>query len=469
MPHLAPASVLIGLLHLLPAAVSRAAPEPAAVPAPQFVGGASREVLAGDVVEVKLEGLPRQSEIELRAERVVFARLLGGKRVLFRSQARFQVGPDGRLDLATARPLAGSYTGVDPRGLFWSMQASDEPVASAAAIGEVRIGAWAGATELAHLRVKFRTTIAGLRREEIAEFPGAVLLQPPPDVPGKGRRKRGVIVLLGGAEGGSQAAREEAPKLASRGFVVLGLPYYSPPAMPGGPRELPALPADFADIPLERLQQLRDWIATREDLDARRIVLYGVSKGAEYALLAASHYDWVHAVVAVAPSDVVWEGFGWGVGTAGTRASFALDGKPLPFLPMHGFIEEYTAFFSGGDLHLRRPHDQGRAAFPERVAAARIPVERFKGPLLLLAGQDDQLWNAAAMAHNILERRVAAGLPTIARIYSDAGHYLNGNGWAPTTHYDAGREKSGGTPAGNARAQADAWQHLQDFLAAHAR
>lgn len=463
MHRLTRATALICLLQLSPA------PCLSAPTTAQFVGGASRDVLAGDFVEVQLEGLAPDSEIELRAERVVFARLLGGKRVRFRSQARFLVGPDGRLDLASARPLAGSYAGVDPRGLFWSMQVTDEPVAPATPIGEVRIGAWAGAQEIAHLEVKFRTKNEGLRREEIAEFPGAVLLQPPPLQQQAKARKRAVIVLLGGAEGGSQAAAEEAPKLASRGFVVLGLPYYSPPAMPGGPRELPALPADFADIPLERLEQVRDWIATRADLDADRIVLYGASKGAEYALLAASHFDWVHAVVAVAPSDVVWEGFGWGVGEAGTRASFALHGKPLAFVPMQGFVEEYTAFFGGGDLHMRRPHDRGRASFPERVAAARIPVERFKGPLLLLAGQDDQLWNAAAMAHNILERRVQAGLPTIARIYSDAGHYLNGNGWAPTTHYDAGREKSGGTPAGNARAQADAWQHLQDFLAAHAR
>jgi dienelactone hydrolase len=53
--------------------------------------------------------------------------------------------------------------------------------------------------------------------------------------------------VLGGSEGGGSFARDRAPRFASRGFAVLGLPYYSPGR---GEREIPELPAAFADIPV---------------------------------------------------------------------------------------------------------------------------------------------------------------------------------------------------------------------------
>jgi dienelactone hydrolase len=293
---------------------------------------------------------------------------------------------------------------------------------------------------------------------DVAGFPGAVYARP-----AEAKAALPVVILLGGAEGGSAAAREHAPKLAALGFAVFGLPYVSPASMPDGPRELPALPGDFANIEVTQLNKVRDWLGQQAGVDIQRIGLYGASKGAEFALLAASQFDWIKAVVAVTPSDVVWEGYGWGV-EPGTASSFAVGGKPMAYVPYQGFAEEYMRFGAGQPVHLRRPHDQGRAANADRVARARIPVERFKGKLLLLAGQDDQLWNSAAMAHNIAERRAEAGLPTELRVYSDAGHYLIGDGWSPTTHYNMGLKQSGGTPAGNAGAQVDARERISRFL-----
>ncbi len=83
---------------------------------------------------------------------------------------------------------------------------------------------------------------------------------------------------------------------------------------------------------------------------------------------------------------------------------------------------------------------------------------------MLVAGQDDQVWNSAMMAHNIAERRAEAKLETVSLIYSDAGHYLSGTGYDPTTQYDVGLMKGGGTPMGNAQAQADAWPKTITFL-----
>jgi dienelactone hydrolase len=83
---------------------------------------------------------------------------------------------------------------------------------------------------------------------------------------------------------------------------------------------------------------------------------------------------------------------------------------------------------------------------------------------MLVAGQEDQVWNSAMMAHNITERRAEAKLETVSLIYSDAGHAIGGTGYNPTTQYDASPMKIGGTPEGNARAQADAWPKTIAFL-----
>jgi hypothetical protein len=95
---------------------------------------------------------------------------------------------------------------------------------------------------------------------------------------------------------------------------------------------------------------------------------------------------------------------------------------------------------------------------------ARIEVERFRGPLLIIGGHDDQVWASGMMAQNIAERRAAAGLETVALIFPEAGHALGNNGWVPTTQYNAGLSKVGGTPQANAAAQARAFPETVAFL-----
>lgn len=180
-------------------------------------------------------------------------------------------------------------------------------------------------------------------------------------------------------------------------------------------------------------------------------------------LIAASHFKWITSVVASVPSDVVWEG--WGPDVApGTRSSFSLDGVPLAFVPYSGFAEEFAHYDVGQDVKMRRFQDRGRAANPAAAVKARIHVEDFRGPLLVVGGHDDQIWSSGMMAQNIAERRSAAGLQTIALIFPDAGHALSGTGWMPTTQYNADLTKVGGTPEANARAQARAFPETIAFL-----
>jgi len=176
-----------------------------------------------------------------------------------------------------------------------------------------------------------------------------------------------------------------------------------------------------------------------------------VSKGAEFALIAASQYSWIGAVVAVVPSDVVWEGWG---GAGPTTASFALGGKPLAFQPYGGMDVELAKAARGEAMDLRRAHLAGRAAYPNRLAAARIPIERFKGALLLVAGGHDQIWPSAEMAANIVTARRSANLTTELISAFDANHFLGSPGTEPVE--DSVTPGANGTVIAHTRAAA--WQ-----------
>ena len=452
-----PAAALLCLLSLAAAAWAAPAGTQSLLiqPGPQ--------VLAGEPVQIRLQGLPPAAEVTLRASRVV-RQFSGGTR-LFVAQARYQADAQGQVDLATQAPLSGSgpaassYSGVDPRGLFWSMTATNGPT-DGLPMNQVQIDAELAGKPLARQTLQLLPQLPEVAQRPAPPLAGAQFAVLP------GAVRRPALILLGGSEGGSQITRD-APVWASRGYAVLALPYYSPGGWSASgptPPELPSLPASFTDIPLERLEEARSWLAAQQEVDASRIGVMGTSKGAEFALLAASRMPWIRSVVAIVPSDVVWEGWGDGI-APGTRSSFAWKGQPLPFVPYEGFAKEFQGFATNSPVLIRRPHDQGRAAHPGRVAAARIPVADIAAPLLVAGGHDDQIWASGSMAEAIAATRRAAGLDTVALVYPDAGHYLGGTGYGPTTHYNDGPMKSGGQPAATARAQAEVFQQTQAFLA----
>ncbi len=433
----------------------------AAVPAAaqRFAGPPGGEI-ATDAASVPLavEGLTPGSEVTLRSTRLV--QEWSGQRRPYQAEARYRADAAGRVDLATQVPLQAPFSGADLRGLFWAMGPATGTEAFDLPSHQVRLQALQAERVVAEQVLTLVITRPDVQQRAVEPFPGAVYAHLPGDA------RRPALLLLGGSEGGTLITRDAA-LWASRGYAVLALPYYSPPRFgPQGPMppELPTLPAAFADIPVQRLQAARDWLAAQPQVDAARLGVIGTSKGAEFALLAATRMPWIRAVAAIVPSDVVWEG--WGPDIAeGTRASFAWQGQPYAFVPYSGLQAEFAGFATGAEVRLRRPHDRGRAAAgAERLAAARIPVETITAPVLVAGAHDDQVWDSGGMAENIAAARRRAGRDTELLVFHEAGHALGGHGWSPTTQYNAGPMKMGGTPAAHAQAQVRLNQALQAFM-----
>ncbi|MES2753527.1 MAG: acyl-CoA thioester hydrolase/BAAT C-terminal domain-containing protein, partial [Pseudomonadota bacterium] len=138
-------------------------------------------------------------------------------------------------------------------------------------------------------------------------------------------------------------AHDQAVRFAGKGYAAFALNYFA-----WDLKKLTGPPNYHVNQPIELIAQVRDWLATRPEADVRRLGVYGHSKGAEYAALAASYYPWIKAVIACVPSDAVWEGYGindgrntfdakltWPV----QRSSWSWQGQPLPYIPLYKWAD----------------------------------------------------------------------------------------------------------------------------------
>jgi hypothetical protein len=104
-----------------------------------------------------------------------------------------------------------------------------------------------------------------------------------------------------------------------------------------------------------------------------------------------------------------------------------------------------------------------------------IRVEQTRGAILLMSGEDDQLWPSTRFAEIAVERLTAAHFPHPFehRQYANAGHFACLPPNLPAATATARhplvpmRFAFGGTPRGNAAASSDLWPHVVDFLRRH--
>ncbi|MFT4234409.1 MAG: acyl-CoA thioester hydrolase/BAAT C-terminal domain-containing protein [Microbacterium sp.] len=206
-------------------------------------------------------------------------------------------------------------------------------------------------------------------------------------------------------------------------------------------------------MPLETFTAALDLLAVECD----RLAIIGLSYGAEAALLTAIRDPRLVSVIAIAPTDVVWEG-AIQHDDDPARSKWTWHGEPVPFVPLDRTWESeseppsFTPFY-----------EQSRSvATEEVVAAATIPVEQFHGELVLIAGGDDQVWNSAAHAGAIAARREGHGLSTTVIEDPDAGHPVVLPGENPAN--PARAYLVGGDAGAPERLGALAWPSIQRAL-----
>jgi dienelactone hydrolase len=253
----------------------------------------------------------------------------------------------------------------------------------------------------------------------------------------------------------------QAALLAAHGYASLALAYFA----------YQHLPPQLANIPLEYCETALTWLQTQPRVLSDRVGVIGTSRGGELALLLGATFPQIRAVVAYVPSNVLWEGIGPDL-PAGTPA-WSYRGRSLPVIRERLTPEQIQAVVQHKPIAMTPLYlptlDDGSA-----VAAAAIPVERSQAAILLISGQDDQMWPSSRMADMVIDRLHMHHYPYhyIHLSYPHAGHWI-GTPYFPASttcgHHAVNGElyAYGGTVVGNAFAMSDSWRQTLKFLEQH--
>ncbi|MCO8272164.1 acyl-CoA thioesterase/BAAT N-terminal domain-containing protein [Actinoplanes sp. TRM 88003] len=364
---------------------------------------------------VTLTGLPPGGDVTVRATTT------DQNGQAWAATAVFRADQDGRVDPAAQAPLSGDYTGVHDTGLLWSMISPEPSAFEAPAGGEpVRLTATADGRTVAESSVTRTEDAPGVVEKSVDEgFTGTYF------APGGDHSPGPAVLTFGGSEGGASAGVRNARALAAKGIPALGIGYFD---VPEGPKAL-------RSVPLEYFAGALRWLAGQPGVDPKRLYVIGASRGSEAALLLGVHYpDLVHGVVAASPSAVLYPGL-----PDENQAAWSFGGRPLPHI---------------------KPSEYGFVT-PAETPAAIIPVERIRGPVLLLCGEADRLWPSCTAAGAIATRR--GDRPTTEVREPDAGHFI---GNPVPNHPSRPDAQAGGGTQADALGRLDAWPKLLKFLGA---
>jgi dienelactone hydrolase len=263
--------------------------------------------------------------------------------------------------------------------------------------------------------------------------------------PGKGPFP-GVIVWSG-SDGGLAVARFKAVVLAKHGFASLALAYF----------KYEDLPKQLLEIPLEYFETAIGWMKEHKQVRGDRLAVMGGSRGGELALLLGTMFPDVKAVVAYAPSHVLWSA---PPDADGTRPAWTYKGKPLPFMVRPLTLEQREKLKEKNPM-AERPVFEHYLKDEEAAGKAVIPVEKIAGPILLITGEDDQLWPSTSMADAVKARIMAKNHRYHCEHlrYEGCGHAISLPLGQP-----GNTPELGGTPEANSYAAWDSWPKVVKFL-----
>lgn len=371
------------------------------------------------------------------------------------SYAVFAAHDDGTIDTARDAPVEGTWTSADVDGPLWSAPVSDAYVPDVIVdVSDADTGA-----ALASGTIHRRSVDEDVDATPVADGTRVGLLARPAGSTGK----HPAVLVFGGSEGGSSTGEFFAYYLAQLGYVSFGVAYFGETG----------LPSTLTRVPLETLEDDLDFLASQPDVDPERIAVIGGSRGGELALLLGAHYpDRVHAVVAQIPS-----GYVWGSTSSISDPAWTLDGADLPYVPYSGAEPEQHV--ENGEVHVAYRSvflADIAAAPPEALDLATTHVEDTNGPILFLAGEDDQLWPSCVLSQVSWDRLQASGHVDAhgdeLHCFPDAGHFIAfppGSSTMESTSYFNSQIHAyldvGGTPQGIAKAERDGNTALRAFLA----
>ncbi|TKS79435.1 Acyl-coenzyme A thioesterase 1 [Collichthys lucidus] len=402
----------------------------------------SARCLFDEPIQVKVAGLKSKQVVTMRA------RSTDEKGVVFSSSATYRADGNGEVDLERDPSFSGSYVGVEPMGLLWSMKAealhkrfqkmsSLNPHVVKFSVHEEEEGEGRMLAEATNERFLIGDGVSRLPVKE-GNVRG-VLFTPPGEGPFPAVLD---LYTLGGG-----LSEKRAALLASRGFVVLTIALYGHDDMPKNIRE----------VHLDYFEEAIEFLKRQDKVGSKGVGVISLSKSGDLALSVASYLSGVDATV-------------WINGCCANTA-FPLYYKKSKILPPLMFdISKIIPTESGavmGKYALNNP-------LAEENKDCLIPVEQAKGRLLFVSSEDDLNWDSKAYVDVMVERLRRHGKDNFESVsYPGAGHYLEppyGPYCPSSLHGLVGKPLLwGGEPRSHAAAEVHMWKKVQEFFRAHLR
>ena len=256
---------------------------------------------------------------------------------------------------------------------------------------------------------------------------------------------KGVVVCYGGSEGSPNF--EEAQRLAKEGYETLAV------FMFGMKNQQKTL----VKIPLEQFEDVLKYV--NKNIEGKTpITVLAASKGAEYALNLATKYDEISNLVLIAPSAYTFAGLDFD----NYGSSWTWKGKEIEYVDIKNssfltFIKNIIVpIIIKSPVQYKAIYDNAAEQDLERTRKL-IPAQNIKANILMIVGEDDQMWGSYEMAKIIQSYNKNA----IISSHKNAGHIFEGNGVLNTPNI---RIRLGGTSDGNKKAKLEEEKVINNFL-----
>ncbi len=197
-----------------------------------------------------------------------------------------------------------------------------------------------------------------------------------------------VLIILGGSDGKYELTQKLAELFCNYGVNALALAYWN----------VEGLPKSIDRIPVELLRKAYTYLLEQ---GYKKVGVYGVSKGAEYALTAASLLGEITCVVAVSPLDYVVEGLTVNSRLTGT-ASWSYQGQELPYIPLKMKLFRLMAkCIKERQVDMCFLYEE---PLKNAKKEAAIQVENINGSVLFISAQDDRIWTSRSSSERMMQR-----------------------------------------------------------------
>lgn len=249
------------------------------------------------------------------------------------------------------------------------------------------------------------------------------------------------LICFSGSDGGIDLAKELAKVFQAHGLTTLALAYV---LEEGLAQKFSAVPIDTLEAAAKRLH----------DMGYEKVGLWGISKGAELALLAGSLMPGlVNAVIAVSPMNTVCQGFAKEKGISFVPGScWSYHGEEIPYssygmekFPLGSILKKSIKLrdVSMYDLYLPLVENPN----PDAV----IQAEKTTGPILLISSKMDNMWPSEPAAAQIMKRLKEHNFPYYYEhlSYDYGGHMFVPMEFSQTKMFkgDRGKNKEPGLKA----------------------